>query len=571
MKPKLFSIIKHREKELTAAQLKNDIISGIIVAIVALPLSVALAISSGVTPEKGLVTAIIAGFFISLLGGSRVQIGGPTGAFVVIIYGIIAQYGLDGLLISTILAGIFMILMGVVKLGSVIKYIPYPTTTGFTAGIAVVLLSTQVKDFFGLKIDQVPSEFLSKWDVYIHQFNTIDLATTLVGLASLLIIALWPKVNKTIPGSLIALVVVTIVVKAFNIPVETIGSRFGDISSSIKLIDFTKLNISLPVVKELIQPAITIAFLASIESLLSAVVADGMIGKKHNSNMELIAQGVANIASALFGGIPATGAIARTAANIKSGGRTPIAGIVHSIVLLLIMLVFMPLASLIPMSTLAAILVVVSYNMSGWRSFKGIFASTKSDATVLLVTFALTILFDLVVAIEIGMVIAMFLFVKRMSENKLIEDVSHEMGIVFSEADDDSELEEIKEHIDSRIAIYEVNGPLFYGVVNTFLNILNELRSTTRILILRMKNVNSMDATALNALMQLEKRCKSQKILILFAETMPQPQGVLSKSGFIDQIGQDRFFATTEEAEQIASEIIAIDFHSPSNKSRCTG
>lgn len=570
MKPKLFSIIKHREEELTAEQLKNDIISGIIVAIVALPLSVALAISSGVTPEKGLVTAIIAGFFISLLGGSRVQIGGPTGAFVVIIYGIIAQYGLDGLLISTILAGIFMILMGVVKLGSVIKYIPYPTTTGFTSGIAVVLLSTQVKDFFGLKMDQVPSEFLNKWDVYIHHFNTIDLATTFVGLISLLIIALWPKVNKTIPGSLIALVVVTIAVKTLNIPVETIGSRFGDISSSIKLIDFSKLNISLPVVKELIRPAITIAFLASIESLLSAVVADGMIGKKHNSNMELIAQGVANIASALFGGIPATGAIARTAANIKSGGRTPIAGIVHSIVLLLIMLVFMPLAKLIPMATLAAILVVVSYNMSGWRSFKGIFASTKSDVTVLLVTFALTILFDLVVAIEIGMIIAMFLFVKRMSENKLIEDVSHEMGIVFHEADDDSEMDnkEIKEHIDSRIAIYEVNGPLFYGVVNTFLNILNELRSTTRILILRMKNVNSMDATALNALMQLEKRCKSQKILILYAETMPQPQGVLSKSGFIDKVGKDHFFMTTEEAKQVAGEIIAIDFRSPSNRKK---
>jgi Sulfate permease and related transporters (MFS superfamily) len=570
LKPKLFSIIKHREEELTAEQLKNDIISGIIVAIVALPLSVALAISSGVTPEKGLVTAIIAGFFISLLGGSRVQIGGPTGAFVVIIYGIIAQYGLDGLLISTILAGIFMILMGVVKLGSVIKYIPYPTTTGFTSGIAVVLLSTQVKDFFGLKMDQVPSEFLNKWDVYIHHFNTIDLATTFVGLISLLIIALWPKVNKTIPGSLIALVVVTIAVKTLNIPVETIGSRFGDISSSIKLIDFSKLNISLPVVKELIRPAITIAFLASIESLLSAVVADGMIGKKHNSNMELIAQGVANIASALFGGIPATGAIARTAANIKSGGRTPIAGIVHSIVLLLIMLVFMPLAKLIPMATLAAILVVVSYNMSGWRSFKGIFASTKSDVTVLLVTFALTILFDLVVAIEIGMIIAMFLFVKRMSENKLIEDVSHEMGIVFHEADDDSEMDnkEIKEHIDSRIAIYEVNGPLFYGVVNTFLNILNELRSTTRILILRMKNVNSMDATALNALMQLEKRCKSQKILILYAETMPQPQGVLSKSGFIDKVGKDHFFMTTEEAKQVAGEIIAIDFRSPSNRKK---
>lgn len=562
MKPKLFSIIKHRKEELTGEQLKNDIIAGIIVAIIALPLSVALAIASGVTPEKGLVTAIIAGFFISFLGGSRVQIGGPTGAFVVIIYGIIAKYGLDGLLISTILAGIFMILMGVVKLGSVIKYIPYPTTTGFTAGIAVVLLSTQVTDFFGLQIDQVPSEFIDKWQVYFLHFNTIDVATTLVGLVSLLIIVIWPKINKTIPGSLIALVVVTAGVKILNIPVDTIGSRFGDISSSIQLIDFTKLNISLPVIKELIRPAFTIAFLASIESLLSAVVADGMIGKKHNSNMELIAQGVANIASALFGGVPATGAIARTAANIKNGGRTPIAGIVHSLMLLLIMLVFMPLAKLIPMSTLAAILVVVAYNMSGWRSFKGIFSSTKSDITVLVSTFVLTIVFDLVVAIEIGMVLAMFLFVKRMSENKLIKDVSQEMGIDFSEEDDDSEVvdREMKEHLDSHIAIYEVNGPLFYGVVNTFLNMLNELRSTTRILILRMKNVHSMDATALNALQQLEKRCKSQKILILYAETNPQPQKLIDKSEFVDKIGRDRFFATTEEAKQVAGEIVAIDY-----------
>ena len=572
MKPKLFSILKHRKQELTAAQLKNDIISGIIVAIIALPLSVALAIASGVTPEKGLVTAIVAGFLISLLGGSRVQIGGPTGAFVVIIYGIIAEYGLDGLLISTILAGIFMILMGVVKLGSVIKYIPYPTTTGFTSGIAIVLLSTQVVDFFGLKIEQVPSEFIGKWEAYFTHFNTIDLATTLVGLASLLIIVLWPKVNKTLPGSLIALVVVTAAVKIFNIPVDTIGSRFGTITSSIQLIDFSKLHISLPVVKELVRPAITIAFLASIESLLSAVVADGMIGKKHNSNMELIAQGVANIGSALFGGIPATGAIARTAANIKSGGRTPIAGIVHAITLLLIMLVFMPLAKLIPMSTLAAILVVVAYNMSEWRSFKAIFSSTKSDVTVLLVTFVLTIVFDLVVAIEVGMVLAMFLFVKRMTENKMIKNVSHDMGVVFHEVDDEDEIEysEIKEHMDKRIAIYEVNGPLFYGVVNKFLDILNELRSTTRILILKMNHVNSMDATALNALRQLEKRCKSQKILILYAETMPQPKKVLSRSGFMDQIGKDRFCTTTEQAEKLAGEIISIDYrvHMDKKKSK---
>ena len=558
MKPKLFSILKNREKELTPEQLRNDIISGIIVAVIALPLSIALAIASGVTPEKGLLTAVIAGFFISLLGGSRVQIGGPTGAFVVIIYGIIAQYGFEGLLISTIMAGIFMIIMGVVKLGAVIKYIPYPTTTGFTAGIAVVLMSTQIKDFLGLGINQVPSEFLAKWEVYIHNFNTIDLTTTLVGLASLLIIVLWPKINKTIPGSLIALVVVTAAVSFFKIPVETIGSRFGDIPNTISLVDFSALNITPDLLMQLVRPAITIAFLASIESLLSAVVADGMIGKKHNSNMELIAQGVANIVSALFGGIPATGAIARTAANIKNGGRTPIAGIVHALTVLLIMLVFMPMAKLIPMSLLAAILIVVAYNMSEWRSFKGLFSSTKSDVAVLLVTFMLTILFDLVVAIEVGMIIAMFLFVKRMSDNNTISDVSHEMGVYFDEPENYEEMDNRleREHIDSHIAVFEVNGPLFYGIVSTFLDILNEIKSTTTVLILRMENVSSIDATALNALRRLEKRCSMQKITILYAETMPQPQKVLSRSGFIEEAGREHFFATAAEAKLAAARLI---------------
>ncbi|WP_035053771.1 SulP family inorganic anion transporter [Carnobacterium pleistocenium] len=561
LKPKFFSIIKNRKKELPKNQLKDDIIAGIIVAIIALPLSVALAIASGVAPEKGLITAIIGGFLISFLGGSRVQIGGPTGAFVVIVYGIIAQYGLDGLLIATILAGIFMIIMGVVKLGSVIKYIPYPTTTGFTSGIAIVLLSTQIQDFFGLQIDEVPSEFIEKWEVYIQNFNTIDLSTTLVGLISLLIIIFWPKINKKIPGSLIALVLVTFFVKVFNIPVETIGSRFGNISNSIQLIDFSAIDISLPIIKELIRPALTIAFLASIESLLSAVVSDGMIGKKHNSNMELVALGVANISSALFGGIPATGAIARTAANVKNGGRTPVAGIVHALTLLLIMLVFMPLAKLIPMATLAAILVIVAYNMSEWRSFKGIFYSTKSDVAVLLVTFVLTLLFDLVVAIEVGMVIAMFLFVKRMSENKLIENVSHELGIFTDEEEDESDVldESLREHLDSKIAIYEVNGPLFYGVVNTFLDMLNEMKSTTEVMILRMKNVNSMDATALNAVKQLEKRCKAQNILILYSETNTQPMNVLGKSGFVEKIGEDRFFDATKDAIKVASEMVKAD------------
>lgn len=565
MKPKLFSIIKHRDKELTLSQLRDDIISGVIVAVIALPLSVALAIASGVTPEKGLVTAIIAGFFISCFGGSRVQIGGPTGAFVVIIYGIIAEYGLDGLLISTLLAGVFMIILGVLRLGNAIKYVPYPTTTGFTSGIALVLISTQVKDFFGLNIAQVPSEFIAKWSIYIQQFGTVDFATTLVGIMSLLIIVVWPKFNKVIPGSLIALISTTIIVQGLGIHLETIGSRFGDISGSIAFIGFSAMDIFSPVILDLIRPAITIAFLASIESLLSAVVADGMIGKKHNSNMELIGQGMANIASALFGGIPATGAIARTAANVKNGGRTPIAGIIHSLVLLLILLIFMPLAKLIPMATLSSILIVVAYNMSEWRSFKAIFFSTKSDVAVLLATFILTVLFDLVVAIEIGMVIAMFLFVRRMSDNELIQTASHDLGFIFDENEyDETDLrgQELKKHLDSRISVYEISGPFFFGVVNRFLDMLNELKTTTKVIVLNMKNANSMDATALNAMNQLEKRCRARGRIILYAEAKEQPLKLLEKSGFVDRVGSDRFFNTNEGALQAASEIIASDFKS---------
>lgn len=557
LKPKFFSILKHRKQELPPEQIKNDVIAGIIVAVIALPLSVALAIASGVTPEKGLTTAIVAGFLISFLGGSRVQIGGPTGAFVVIIYGIIAQYGLDGLMLATIMAGIIMIIMGVMRMGSVIKYIPYPITTGFTSGIALVLLSTQIKDFFGLSLEEVPSEFIEKWGMYIRHFNTLDLATTLVGLASLLIIVLWPKINKTIPGSLVALILVTAAVQLFGIPVDTIGSRFGDIPNSIRLVDFSKINISLPILQNLMKPAITIAFLASIESLLSAVVADGMIGKKHDSNMELVAQGTANIASAIFGGIPATGAIARTAANVKNGGRTPLAGIVHAITLLFIMLIFMPMAKMIPMTTLAAILAVVAYNMSEWRSFKGILKSTKSDMTILLVTFLLTVVFDLVVAIEAGMVIAMFLFVRRMSEGKLVENVSHEMSLLAqSEEDQEYFTPEVKAEFKDKIAIYEINGPLFFGMVNTFLDILNELRSTTQILILRMDHVASMDATALNALKQIEKRCKQKKIKIMYTELKEQPRNLLEKTGFVGKVGENAFYETTEDAIRAAGEKI---------------
>lgn len=560
IKPKLFSILKHRDRELTKNQLVNDVISGIIVAIIALPLSIALAIASGVTPEKGLITAIIAGFLISFLGGSRVQIGGPTGAFVIIVYGIVAQYGIGGLTVATLMAGSFMVFFGLMKFGSVIKYVPYPVTTGFTSGIAIVLLSTQIKDFFGLSLQDVPSEFFLKWKVYISHFSSIDLSTTIVGIISVLIIILWPKINKKVPGSLVALFVVTIAVKLLDLPVETIGSRFGEISSSIHFLSFKELNISLPLIKDLLRPAITIAFLASIESLLSAVVADGMIGKKHNSNMELIALGVANIASAFFGGIPATGAIARTAANVKNGGRTPIAGIVHATVLLLIMLVFMPYAKLIPMTTLSAILIIVAYNMSEWRSFKALLKSTKGDIAVLLATFTMTVVFDLVIAIEIGMVIAMFLFVRRMSESTQVLNVNHNYLNIFSEDDDYDGTTSFNDgtHIGLRnkIMVYEITGPLFFGAANSFLEIMNEVKNNTNILILKMKNVPNMDATAYNALKRIENRCNKQNIILLFACVNEQPLKLLESSGFLKKVNKNAFFDSVKLAVDYADNLI---------------
>lgn len=560
LKPKLFSILKHRDKELTKNQLVNDIISGVIVAVIALPLSIALAIASGVTPEKGIITAIIAGFLISFLGGSRVQIGGPTGAFVIIVYGIVAQYGFNGLTIATLMAGIIMIFFGLMKFGSVIKYIPYPTTIGFTSGIALVLLSTQIKDFLGLSIKDVPTDFFLKWKMYLSHLSTIDISTVLVGVASILIILFWPKINKKIPGTLIALVIVTFGVKLLDLPVETIGSRFGEISNTIHLLNFKEINISLPIIKDLIRPAITIAFLASIESLLSAVVADGMIGKKHNSNVELIAQGIANIVAALFGGIPATGAIARTAANVKNGGRTPIAGMIHAVVLLLIMIVFMPLAKLIPMATLSAILIVVAYNMSEWRSFKSLLKSTKSDAVVLLVTFGMTVVFDLVIAIEIGMVIAMFLFVKRMSESTQISNVNHNYTNIFCENDEYDETKSFNDgtHIGlkNKIMVYEITGPLFFGMANTFLDIMNEVKNNTNVLVLKMKNVPNMDATAYNALKRIEERCQKKGIVLLFACVNKQPLKLLKTSGSFVDIDKNTFFDSVKSAVAYADNII---------------
>jgi SulP family sulfate permease len=518
----------------------KDLIAGIIVAIIALPLSIALAIASGVNPERGLHTAIIAGFLISLFGGSRVQIGGPTGAFMVIVYGIVAKFGIDGLIMATIMAGIIMIFMGLLKLGSVIKFIPYPITTGFTSGIALTIFSSQIKDFFGLKLSNVPAEFIPKWKLYLSNLHTINLETTVIGLIALIIIILWPKINDKIPGALIALIVTSLIVKIMGLEVATIGSKFNELSSALpmpKIPAFSMEKISL-----LIGPAFTIAILGSIESLLSAVVSDGMIGSKHRSNMELVAQGIANIGSGLFGGIPATGAIARTVANIKNGGRTPVAGIVHAITLLLIMVVFMPFAKAVPLASLAAILIVVSYNMSEWREFKELFKSPKSDIAVLLVTFFITVLIDLVKAIEIGIILASLLFMKRMADVTSIDEVMMDASEELDESSFDFEKESNKLKLPKDMLVYEINGPFFFGAADKFLDVIKALSLETNVIVFRMRNVPSMDATAINAFKVLINICKNEKINIKITGLQRQPRIALKKASLYEQIGQANFY-----------------------------
>lgn len=548
-KPKLFSIYKTFTRE----QIINDITAGIVVAIIALPLSIALAIASGTTPEKGLHTAIIAGFLISFLGGSRVQIGGPTGAFVIIVFNIIQKHGFDGLLISTIMAGIFLIIFGFLKLGTFIRLIPYPITTGFTSGIAVVIFTTQVKDFLGLSIDKMPSGFIAMWQIFIANLNAINYHALIIAIISLIVILFWPKVTTKIPGSLIAIIGASIAVYLLNIPVETIGSRFGEISSSLP-------SPSLPVVtieriEQLLMPSITIALLAGIESLLSAVVSDGMIGGSHRPNAELIAQGVANIASGIFGGIPATGAIARTAANVNNGGRTPIAGMTHAIVLLIMLIALMPLARFIPMCALAAILVFVAYNMSEWHAFKALLKAPKSDVTVLLITFFLTVFLDLVVAIEIGMIFAALLFMKRMA------DVTSERFTYTQDKvrDDDTELKYYLERknikLPKGIGIYEINGPFFFGVADKFLENALQYRRPVPVLIIRMRHVPAMDASGLHALRRLHTKCKEVGTRMVLSGVNEQPMKTMTKAGFVDIIGAENVCTNFEAAVKRAIDI----------------
>lgn len=545
MMPKFFSMIKN--KEITRQQIIKDIISGIIVAVIALPLSIALAIASGVSPEKGLITAIFAGFIISFLGGSKVQIGGPTAAFVTIIYSIIQQYGLNGLITALIMAGVMLVIMGVLRFGSLIKFVPKTITVGFTSGIALTLMSTQLKDFLGLQIAEVPSEFIPKWESYFKHINTVSLWSVAIGVLCIAIIVLWPKINKTIPGSMIALIVGTLLVKFLNIPIDTIGSRFSEISSSVPAPVMPSFSIE--TINKLFVPAVTIAILGALESLLSAVVADEMIGDTHDSNMELVAQGLANIASGLFGGIPATGAIARTASNIKSGGRSPIAGMVHAITLLLTMLILMPLAKMIPMTALSAILIVVAYNMSEWRSFKALLKAPKSDVAVLLITFGCTVIFDLVVAIGFGMVATMALFMKRVSDTTAIRDLVDEE--VF-----DDEITKILEKADGKINIYQVNGPMFFGVVQDFISRMKELESTTEVVILDMRHTHAVDASAVDAMTKLLKQCNKLNIKLYLTHVQEQPMRALDKMGFSIKVGENNIFETKTEAIEDAYDYV---------------
>lgn len=542
--PKLIDIFNKKEGGFSKEQVIKDIIAGIIVAIIALPLSVALGISSGVTPDKGLITAIIAGFIISAIGGSRVQIGGPTGAFVVIVYGIIEQYGFEGLVISTIMAGIILIIFGLLKFGSLIKYICYPITVGFTAGIGVTLFATQIKDFLGLNIDKVPSEFIPKIAAYINNIGTINWIALLLGVISIAIIVLWPKVNKTIPGSLVALIVVTVGTVIFKLDVPTIGSQFGEISSSIPKISIP--NIDFATIKVLFKPAFTIAVLAGIESLLSAVVSDAMIEDKHNSNMELIAQGVANIATGLFGGIPATGAIARTAANVKNGGRTPIAGIVHAITLLLIMKVFMPLAKFIPLAVLAAILMVVSYNMCEFKAFKELFRANKSDIAILVVTFLLTVVFDLVVAIEIGVVISVVLFMRQMAVSTEVHK-SHGAEHV----------EDSVRKIGEKILVYDLKGPLFFGSVDTLSDKLSDIKDNTKVVILRMRHSKVIDATGYDTIYKLQETLKKQGVILIFSEMHIDVKELMERRGFVDKLGERAFCNDFDKALSVGLEKVS--------------
>ena len=549
---KLFSCLKTYDKK----TFMSDLMAGIIVGIVALPLAIAFGIASGVTPEKGIITAIVAGLVISLFGGSKVQIGGPTGAFIIIIYGIIQKYGFEGLTIATLMAGFFLVLFGLLRLGTIIKYIPYPIVVGFTSGIAVTIFTTQIKDLFGLTLPSNPSDFIEKWGVYLQNFNTIEPWCALIGVASVVVIAVTPRFSKKIPGSLIAIILMTIVallLKNFAgvLSIETIGDRFS-ISNELPAAQVPDMNWE--TIKSLVSPAITIAILGAIESLLSATVADGVIGDHHDSNTELVAQGLANIASPLFGGIPATGAIARTMTNINNGGKTPVAGIIHAVVLLLIFLFLMPLAKYIPMACLAGVLVVVSYGMCGLRSFLELMKNPKSDVTVLLITFFLTIIFDLTIAIEVGLIIACLLFMKRMSETTDVKAITEEIDLNQDAEFSTGNLDHLI--IPQGVEVYEINGPYFFGAGNKFEEIMASFGDRPKVRIIRMRKVPFVDSTGIHNLTNLCEMSKKEGIQIVLSGVRDKVNGQLEHAGFYHLIGEENICSHINLALKRANEII---------------
>ena len=561
-RPKLFSVLKHYDRQ----QLTTDLLAGIIVGIVALPLAIAFGIASGVTPEKGIITAIVAGLIISVFGGSKVQIGGPTGAFIIIIYGIIQQYGFEGLTIATLMAGVFLIMFGVLHLGTIIKYIPYPIIVGFTSGIALTIFTTQIKDLLGLSMAVVPSDFIEKWIAYFEAFGTVERWSAIVGIGSVAVITLWPRLTRSsvlakLPGSLIAIIVMTVAAALLRqyagvTTIETIGDRF---SITATLPSAQVPDLTWDVVKSLVTPAVTIAILGAIESLLSATVADGVIGDRHDSNTELIAQGLANPASPVFGGIPATGAIARTMTNINNGGRTPVAGIVHAAVLTLIFLFLMPLAQYIPMACLAGVLVIVSYNMSGWRSFVSIMKNPKSDVIVLWVTFLLTVVFDLTIAIEVGLLCACLLFMRRMAETTDVKVISQEINP--EEEDSDFQLGNL-EHltIPAGVEVYEINGPYFFGAGNRFeeiMGVLRHQRQKPRVRIIRMRKVPFVDSTGIHNLTNLCQMSQREGIQVVLSGVNPTVQAVLHKAGFDAMLGQENICSHINIALDRARQLVA--------------
>ena len=552
--PRLVSELRNYSKEKFAA----DLMAGLIVGIVALPLAIAFGIASGVSPSQGILTAIVGGFIVSALGGSRVQIGGPTGAFIVIIYGIVSNpaLGLSGLMIATMLAGLFLILLGACRLGTIIKFIPYPIVVGFTSGIAVTIFTTQIKDLFGLTIEGgLPGDFISKWGVYLQNFASIDWATTAVGVLSVLIIILTPKISKKIPGSLVAIVVMTVAVYFLNsytkFHVDTIYDQFGEIKAGIPAL--TVPDISWENVKSLFPTAMVIAVLGAIESLLSATVADGVCGDHHNSNQELIGQGVANLCTPLFGGIPCTGAIARTMTNINNGGRTPVAGIVHAVVLLVIFLVLMPLAAYIPMSCLAGVLVIVSYNMSGWRTFLQLMKNPKSDIAVLFITFLLTVIFDLTIAIEVGLLIACLLFMRRMAETTQIK-------VIADEIDPNEETDAVvhEEHlvIPDGVEVYEINGPYFFGIANKFEELMAAMNDHPKVRIIRMRRVPFIDSTGIHNLQNLCEISHREGTHIVLSGVTPNVYAVLEHNGFCRLLGKDHICPNINVALERAAAIL---------------